>query len=37
MLRWKDSEFLTYRRQTRTRPKGYELKAESLVNPGFEY
>jgi len=26
MLRWKDSEFLTYLRQTRTRPKGYELK-----------
>jgi hypothetical protein len=37
MLRWNDGEFLTYSSQTHTRPKRYELKAESLVNPGFEY
>jgi hypothetical protein len=29
MLRWKDSEFLTYLRQTRTRPSSYELILKS--------
>ena len=33
MLRWKDGEFLTYLRQTRTRPSGYELAIEVWVVP----
>jgi hypothetical protein len=37
MLRWNDGELLTYSWQTHSRPKDYELKAESLVNPAIEY